>query len=369
MCSPDIPAADPRIAEAALANTEIAREALDWYKNYQTTVLAPLQQRTADVNERVTNQAMDIAQRNSDISNDTYQYQKATFRPIEQSVASSAATYDTEANREKLAGQAQGDVQQAFDAAAADRTREMQRMGVNPSSARTAAVLAQADTAKAAALASAGNKARSAAEAVGWARKVDAASLGRNLSNQQATAAQIALSGGNSASQATGATAAGARADAGVMQQGFGTGIQGFGSAGNLFAQGSAQDIQSATASSGMQNDIFGTLIGAGGRVLAAKYPSDKTIKKDRKPVKPSAAMQAVESMPIDRWKYDETKTPIADGKEHIGPMAQDFQREVGGDGKTIDMIDAIGVTMAAVKDLGSRMKKMESAASMAARG
>ena len=28
----------------------------------------------------------------------------------------------------------------------------------------------------------------------------------------------------------TGATAAGARADAGVMQQGFGTGIQGFGS-------------------------------------------------------------------------------------------------------------------------------------------
>lgn len=366
MCSSDIPAADPRIAESALKNSAIAEDALNWYKDYQTNVLAPLQQRTADVNERVTNQAMDIAQRNSDISNDAYQYQKSTFRPIEQAIASSASSYDTEANREKLAGQAQGDVQVAFDQAAAARTREMQRSGINPSSARTAAVMAQVDTARAGALAGAANKARTGAEAVGWARKVDAAGLGRNLSNQQATAAQIALSGGNSASNATGATAAGARADAGVMGQGFGTGIQGNTAAGNLFAQSSQQNISGATAGAGMQNELLGTVIGVGGRMLV---PSDKNIKKDRKAIKPSAATQAIEAMPIDQWKYDETKTNAADGKTHVGPMAQDFAREVGGDGQTIDLGDSLGVTMAAVKDLSMRMKRLESPARMAARG
>ena len=366
MCSPDIPAADPRIAEAALKNSAIAEDALNWYKDYQTNVLAPLQQRTADVNERVTNQAMDIAQRNSDISNDAYQYQKSTFRPIEQAIASSASSYDTEANREKLAGQAQGDVEVAFDQVAAARTREMQRSGINPSSARTAAVMAQMDTAKAGALAGAANKARTGAEAVGWARKVDAAGLGRGLSNQQATAAQIALSGGTSASNATGATAAGARADAGVMGQGFGTGIQGNSSAGNLFAQSSQQNITGATTASGQQSELLGTAIGVGGRLAML---SDKNVKKDRKAVKPSAATQAIEAMPIDQWKYDETKTNAADGKTHVGPMAQDFAREVGGDGQTIDLGDSLGVTMAAVKDLSMRMKRLESPARMAARG
>lgn len=270
MCSSDIPAADPRIAESALKNSAIAEDALNWYKDYQTNVLAPLQQRTADVNERVTNQAMDIAQRNSDISNDAYQYQKANFRPIEQAIASSASSYDTEANREKLAGQAQGDVQVAFDQAAATRTREMQRSGINPSSARTAAVMAQMDTARAGALAGAANKARTGAEAIGWARKVDAAGLGRNLSNQQATAAQIALSGGNAASNATGATAAGARADAGVMGQGFSTGIQGNTAAGNLFAAGSGQGIQAAGINAQESGQATGAVAGVASAALIA---------------------------------------------------------------------------------------------------
>ena len=59
----------------------------------------------------------------------------------------------------------------------------------------------------------------------------------------------------------------------------------------------------------------------------------------------------------VERWNY---KPEVDLGNEtHIGPYAEEFKEKFGvGDGRTINMIDAIGVLFAAVKGLESRMAK-----------
>ncbi|MEW6125024.1 MAG: hypothetical protein AB1698_20660 [Pseudomonadota bacterium] len=61
--------------------------------------------------------------------------------------------------------------------------------------------------------------------------------------------------------------------------------------------------------------------------------------------------------MPVEEWTY---KEGAGDGGRHIGTYAQDFRRETGkGDGKSIPVIDAIGVTMGAVKELDAKFEQI----------
>ena len=64
--------------------------------------------------------------------------------------------------------------------------------------------------------------------------------------------------------------------------------------------------------------------------------------------------------MPVDEWQY---KRGVADGgkQRHVGPYAEDFKRETGkGDGKTIPVVDAIGTTMGAVKELSAKVDRLD---------
>lgn len=361
MCAPDVPGPDPRIGEAALRNAELGQEAFDWYKQYFETTLAPLQQEQASLNKQVTQQQLDIARDNQRISNETYDYQKGTFRPVEQAIAADAMKFNEADYANRKAALAGADVTQAFDQAGAEVNRDLARRGMSLSAGQASASASDLALRKAAAIASASNAARDQAEAVGFARKMDAASIGRNLPSQQATAAQIALSGGSQASGVAGSSLSGAQSNAGVMGQGYNTNIGANQAAGQLYATSSQQAQYAAAQNQQNSGDIFGTLVGAGTRLGSAYMLSSKKVKKDRRPVKESAATLAVEAMPIDRWKYDEDKVPaLADGREHIGPMAQDFAKHVGGDGETINLGDAVGVTMAATKDLAKRVKRLE---------
>lgn len=271
MCSPDIPGADPRIAEAALKSSETADKALAWYQNIYQKDLRPQAERTAKLNERVVQQQMDLAQQNADISREVYDYQKNTFRPVEQSLATEAMTYDAEGKGEQKAAQARADAEMAFASAQAANERNLGRMGVRPDSGRAIAMDRTTGAMKAAAIASGMTKAREQADAVGWARKADAANLGRGLASQQASAAQIALAGGNSASQVQGSTGAGMRADAQLAGQGFNTAISGYGTAGNLYTGYSGQNQNAAIQAASMKNDQIGTAIGAAGRIAYGK--------------------------------------------------------------------------------------------------
>lgn len=106
----------------------------------------------------------------------------------------------------------------------------------------------------------------------------------------------------------------------------------------------------------------------AGGAMAGAKALggmlgiSDENVKSGRKPVRDSEVLDAVEKMPVERWRYDPAKGgPDDGGVEHIGPMAQTMSKNLGiGNGQVIPMIDAMGANFAATKALAKKVRKLE---------
>ena len=92
------------------------------------------------------------------------------------------------------------------------------------------------------------------------------------------------------------------------------------------------------------------------GTMAGAMMMSSRKLKEDKKPI-PDGALDAMNSMPVQSWKY---KDGVADGGYHIGPYAEDFQKATGkGDGTSIPIVDAIGVTMKAVQELDQKVEKL----------
>ena len=88
---------------------------------------------------------------------------------------------------------------------------------------------------------------------------------------------------------------------------------------------------------------------------------SDRAAKRDLAPVDGEVVLSAVARMPIFRWSY----TTQADGIRHMGPTSQDFRAAfgLGESEKTIDVIDADGVNLAAVQALEKRTAKLQESA------
>jgi hypothetical protein len=89
---------------------------------------------------------------------------------------------------------------------------------------------------------------------------------------------------------------------------------------------------------------------------LAASYFSDRNIKDVHGDVDEAETLAKVQTLPVERWNYK------GDTVEHVGPMAQEWAKLFGGDGKTISAIDVMGVLLASVKALADRIDRMEAA-------
>lgn len=337
---------------AAQANAAISKEALDFYKQTYAEQ-APQREAAAKIAMDVANQQLESSKQNTAISNDYWNYQKNTFRPLEEGIVADAQTYDTAARRESAASEAVADVGMQAEAARQAQTRQQQRMGVNPSSGKALALQSQMGMAEALGKAGAANTARDKIELQGYARKMDAANLGRGLASSQATSAGVALNAGNSAVGNAGTPLTQAQQGASMMGQGFNTAIQGNNSAGQLYGQ--SANIE-ATASNGLMSDL--ATIGMTGAKLFAG--SDKNIKKDIKPVDDEQALAAVKDTPVSSWKY---KDGEGDGGTHVGPMAQHVNKNMGEQaapgGKMVDLISLNGVNMAATAALARKVDKL----------
>ena len=251
------------INAAALANANLSKESLDWYKQIYAES-APDRAAAAATNQTVSNAQLAALNSNTALSNDYANYQKNTFRPMEQAIVSGAQNYDTQARRDSEAGKAMADVTQGFSNARDQNTRAMSRMGVNPSSGRMQAMGNQTAIAQAAAMAGAAGQARDKVETQGYARRMDAANLGRGLASNQATSAGIALNAGNSAVNNAGQTLAQGNQAAAQMGQGWNTAMSGNSSAGQLYGQ-SAQMAGQDSGMMGMLGTVAGGFLGGGG--------------------------------------------------------------------------------------------------------
>ena len=108
----------------------------------------------------------------------------------------------------------------------------------------------------------------------------------------------------------------------------------------------------------------IGQLAGTVGTMALASSEEYKT---DKKQIGDSA-LDAVKNMPVESWKYKREAQGKdlgpgvipPDDKTHVGTYAEDFQRETGmGDGKSIPVGDAIGVTMKAIQELDQKVERM----------
>jgi hypothetical protein len=247
---------------AAVANAEVAKEALAWYKQAYADQ-APLRDEAANIARQVSSQQLSSMQQNDAISKDYWNYQKNTFRPLEQRMISDAQTYNTPARQEAEAAKSIAGVGQQAELARQSQMRGMQRMGVNPASGKMLAMGNQMSLAEAGMKAGAANTARNNVELQGYARMADAANMGRNLASNQATSAGISLNAGNNAAQTGQMPMTQAQNATNQMAQGFNTAIQGNNSAGNIY--GSMAQIQ------GQDSGIWGALGGVAGQFLGGQ--------------------------------------------------------------------------------------------------
>jgi hypothetical protein len=200
---------------------------------------------------------------------DYFDYQQQTFRPVEQGLVRDAERFSTEGYREQIAGQAAAAAGRAFGVQQDMGQRAMAARGVNPNSGAALALQAQGNLGLAAQRANAMTGARTQAEQMGFARRLDVTGLGRGLAG-----ASTAAYGG-----ATGAGSAGVNAAMAPGNQ-F---TQGMGQAANTMMTGSGQALGAYgslysganQAAMGAQNNymgLLGGLVGMGGTVAAAKF-------------------------------------------------------------------------------------------------
>lgn len=202
---------------------------------------------------------------------------------------------------------------------------------------------------------------------MGYARKMDAASLGRGLASSQATSAQVALTAGNNAVSNTAAPINAANQSTQANGAGFGTAINGNNSAGNLYGQIAGIQNQ-ADANSNAWMGAAGSALG--GWASGGFKTSDENMKTDIEAANPDQALHEIVSTPVSKWKYDPAKMaqkgipiPAGDAGENTGPMAQDVNATMGEEaapgGKEINLISMNGKTMAAVQSLDKKVNRL----------
>lgn len=256
-----------------------------------------------------------------------------TFRPLEDKFVADAVGYASPERKAAAVTEAVADVGQQAALARQASQRNLSAMGVNPLSGRAASEDRRAVMGEALAKAGASNSARRQVEAIG----------------DQKIATALGL-GGTTAASSTGLAGMGAS----TMGSGFAGAMQGYAQEGSLFNtlhQGQMQAWQGT-------QQMYGGIGGALGSILGAFVSSKE--KKTEKRAPAISVLDAVKKMPVEEWEY---KAGEGDGggKRHIGPYAEDFQKETGlGDGKTISIIDAVGVAIGATKELAEKVDALD---------
>lgn len=243
----DAPEPDPLIGQAAKQNAELGKEALDFYKSVYETDLKPMQREQLDLAKGLVTDYLADRQTQRDFARDQQDYYKTTFQPVEQQMARDAMGYDSDANIARRQGIAAASTNQQFSNARDQGIRALTRMGVNPNSSAFARANDRLTNSQA--LASAGAQTGAAFDTIdrGVALRAGVANFGRNMPNTAAQYFGLANQSGGMASNVASQGMDAARANAGMVGQGFNTAIGGNQSAGNLMLgdfQGRMQGYQ-----------------------------------------------------------------------------------------------------------------------------
>lgn len=340
--------------ELAKGNVELGREAMAWWKT-QAADAKPAMDRAANTAEEVSRAQLSSMRNQDRLATEYDSYRKNTFQPVEERLVGDAMTFNTDAERERLAGVAQADTASAFGGAREQLRRDTGRVGLDANDGAYRAGLASLAGQEALATATNRNKARSDARTVGRAMLMDSASLGRNLPSQQATAAQLALSAGNASSGNAQVPVTMANQYAQMGGQGYGAAINANNSAANIYGNVTRQQ-----AAAGDDSALWGTVGKVAGTAMMMSSKDEKT---DKKPASGRAALSMVRKVPVQKWRYKDDSPAADGGQQHTGPMAQDVNQHMGEQaapgGTMIDPVTMNGVTLAAVQELDRKVSRL----------
>lgn len=306
------PKPDPLIGQSALLSAQTGANYLDWMMGRSEITDAWAQEDRARA-ERV-------------------------FQPMQDRSIRDAKAWDSPQRQATAARTAGSDVSSSIALQQARDDRELAAMGVNPASGRGVQARRRLGIERGLAIAGAKNMARAGVRKEGMALRGDAINMGSGLAV-------------NPLASFTAGTSAGA--------SGFEGAQQGYGQQGSLLNQQYGNQLQAWQAQQDQGNPLMQAL-GMGAGLLFA--PSDEDIKTKKRPAR--GVLDQVRKMRVENWEY-KPDAPAGDGGgvPHTGTYAQDFQAATGkGDGKTIPVVDALGVTMGAIKELDAKVDKIAAA-------
>lgn len=251
--SSSAPAPDPRLVDAQIRSMGIQEDAIGRIVSNSERLL-PYQEQSLKFGLDTAKSAYDQSQQDRE----WMLTRRDKLAGIQDSLVQDANEYDTEANIDRMQGEAATDVDMAFDGARGQMNRGLGRMGVSPGSGRSLALNTQSAIAQASARAAAMTKVRQAARAEGLALK---------------DRAHNALAGYPSmASSMTGAGAGFGASGLGLANAGLAGMNSGFGAAGGMAGQmgGNAAGMYGAQANYKLgqdrlasENNPLQTIIGA----------------------------------------------------------------------------------------------------------
>ena len=347
------PAADPRIGEAALKNVQLGE---DWLKftEEQFKVSNERQTEQDKLANQVTQQQLDQSKQAQGWATADRERYDTIFKPMQDKFIDEANNWDSADRQSARAAEAKADVMNNSALARQASERNMASMGVDPTSGRYAGVTRAGDQATALSAAGAENNARSTVRKEGVAMRADAINMGNGLAVNPATSLGLSSSTGSAAYNTTAANNAQAAGLGGIMGQGYQGAMSGNSSMAGILNQQYSNQLNAWQAknasSSAASSSLWGGLGSLAGMGMMAM--SSKDYKEDKEPV--DGALDAIKSMPVEKWKY---KEGIADEGEHIGAYAEDFKEATGlGDGKSINLVDGMGLTMKAVQELSEKV-------------
>ena len=273
---------------------KVANRQLDFAER-QYAEMRPILQGIATTQQDAQRQQMQQAQ-------DYYNYQQQTFRPVERGLVAEAQRFNTEAYREQQAREAAAAAGRAFETTQAASGRAMAARGINPNSGAGMALATQGNLGLAAMRAGSMTGARQQAEQLGYARRMDAAGLGRNLAGASIAAYQGATQAGTSA---------------GGMYQSAGNQFQqGLSNAGSTY--GNMANIQGGVYRSSLESglDVGGLL--QGGAAMYTAF-SDRRLKMNIKEV----GRDERTMLPLYEFEY--IGKP---GTTYLGVMSDDVRKK-----------------------------------------
>lgn len=355
------PKADPMMGWAAVMQAQTGADWLDFSK----TAYKDSMERQVGIDaltKKVTEQQIAAQEDAGKWAREDRARFKSVFEPLQDKFIEKANNWDSAERQAQVAGEAKADVANAFAQQEQARQREMASMGVNPTSGRYDASARATDTAAALAGAGAQNNARNQLRKEAMALQGDAINLGQGLGTSAANSLGLSTSAGTNAVSNSVASQQPRTAAISQMGQGYQGAIQGYAGMGNTLNQMTSLN-QSAYKSD--QAGLSSLASGIGG--IAGLMWSDEDSKEDKRPAK--GVLEALKEMPVEAWRYKEGSEGDDGGEQHVGTYAQDFKKATGlGDGKSINVIDAIGVTMGAVKELAEKVDGLQGEVKSAAK-